>query len=201
MKGYYSDPQTFNPYSYCRNNPLKYTDPDGRLDPISTFCLGVGLMTLGGIIKSGRYLLEDPNPTIKGGVNNFLVGFSSTFTSGVKIVTGGASILLSPAIGVSEGRIEHELEKVGALAGAEGISDPGSRSTSDSIEDALSNTIGDYVGNMASPQVGAIGGEIIGEITDELVGELPSIQRFKPIEFPSINPSDMGYKDPYRWGR
>jgi hypothetical protein len=25
------DPQTLNPYSYCRNNPLKYTDPSGHL--------------------------------------------------------------------------------------------------------------------------------------------------------------------------
>ena len=25
-----NDPQSFNPYVYCRNNPLKYIDPDGR---------------------------------------------------------------------------------------------------------------------------------------------------------------------------
>ncbi len=25
-----NDPQSFNPYVYCRNNPLKYVDPDGR---------------------------------------------------------------------------------------------------------------------------------------------------------------------------
>jgi hypothetical protein len=24
------NPQTFNPYVYCLNNPLKYVDPDGR---------------------------------------------------------------------------------------------------------------------------------------------------------------------------
>jgi RHS repeat-associated protein len=29
---YPSDPQSFNRYSYCRNNPLKYTDPTGNLD-------------------------------------------------------------------------------------------------------------------------------------------------------------------------
>ena len=26
-----TDPQNFNRYSYCLNNPLKYTDPDGNL--------------------------------------------------------------------------------------------------------------------------------------------------------------------------
>jgi len=25
-----NDPQSFNPYVYCRNNPLKYIDPDGQ---------------------------------------------------------------------------------------------------------------------------------------------------------------------------
>jgi RHS repeat-associated protein len=29
---YPSDPQSFNRYSYCRNNPLKYIDPSGNLD-------------------------------------------------------------------------------------------------------------------------------------------------------------------------
>jgi len=29
---YPSDPQSFNRYSYCRNNPLKYVDPSGNLD-------------------------------------------------------------------------------------------------------------------------------------------------------------------------
>ena len=33
VKGQIIVPQTLNPYSYCLNNPLKYTDPDGR-DPI-----------------------------------------------------------------------------------------------------------------------------------------------------------------------
>ncbi|TFH13613.1 RHS repeat-associated core domain-containing protein [Candidatus Bathyarchaeota archaeon] len=35
MKGYQSDPQSFNPYTYTRNNPNKYIDPDGRVDPIT----------------------------------------------------------------------------------------------------------------------------------------------------------------------
>ena len=29
---YPTDPQSFNRYSYCRNNPLKYVDPSGNLD-------------------------------------------------------------------------------------------------------------------------------------------------------------------------
>ncbi|MEA1993350.1 MAG: RHS repeat-associated core domain-containing protein, partial [Euryarchaeota archaeon] len=30
VKGDQMNPQTFNPYVYCLNNPLKYVDPDGR---------------------------------------------------------------------------------------------------------------------------------------------------------------------------
>ena len=39
------DPQTFNRYSYCRNNPLLYTDPSGHffgIDDLIMFALAIG---------------------------------------------------------------------------------------------------------------------------------------------------------------
>jgi len=43
--GSLSSPQTLNRYAYCVNNPLKYTDPDGRF--IFLFFLFMGLFALG----------------------------------------------------------------------------------------------------------------------------------------------------------
>ena len=43
------DPQTLNPYSYCRNNPLKYTDPSGHILPLLV-AIGIGV-----ILGAGGY--------------------------------------------------------------------------------------------------------------------------------------------------
>jgi hypothetical protein len=44
-----SDPQVFNRYSYCRNNPLKYTDPTGHgwfFKGLTAGALGLSLLFL-----------------------------------------------------------------------------------------------------------------------------------------------------------
>ncbi|MCW4020149.1 MAG: RHS repeat-associated core domain-containing protein [Candidatus Bathyarchaeota archaeon] len=43
VRGTLADPQTLNRYVYCRNNPLKYTDPDGRF-------INLVAATIGGIV-------------------------------------------------------------------------------------------------------------------------------------------------------
>jgi RHS repeat-associated protein len=44
--GSISDPQSLNRYVYCRNNPLKYVDPDGRLWNIAIGALSGGGLNL-----------------------------------------------------------------------------------------------------------------------------------------------------------
>ncbi len=43
-EGAMTDPQRWNRYVYVRNNPLRYTDPDGRdtLDLAIGFVVGIG---------------------------------------------------------------------------------------------------------------------------------------------------------------
>ncbi|MEN8615485.1 RHS repeat-associated core domain-containing protein, partial [Dehalogenimonas sp. THU2] len=43
----FMNPQAFNRYSYCYNNPLKYTDPTGHW----TFLIGAGIGALVGLVK------------------------------------------------------------------------------------------------------------------------------------------------------
>ena len=52
VSGRPTDPQTLNKYVYCRNNPIKYTDPDGKLWNI------LGGAALGAVINSAFYLME-----------------------------------------------------------------------------------------------------------------------------------------------
>jgi len=51
------DPQALNRYSYCLNNPLKYTDPDGHI-PVSLITGGVGALIAGGV-DLGKQLIVD----------------------------------------------------------------------------------------------------------------------------------------------
>jgi len=49
IKGNIMNPQMFNPYVYCLNNPLKYIDPDGR-ERIDIYDVGEAVCIIGAII-------------------------------------------------------------------------------------------------------------------------------------------------------
>jgi RHS repeat-associated protein len=51
------NPQSLNRYSYCLNNPLKYTDPDGHI-PVPLITGGVGALVAGGG-DLGKQLIVD----------------------------------------------------------------------------------------------------------------------------------------------
>lgn len=70
--------QNFNRYSYCLNNPLKYTDPSGERFGIDD----VIAMVVGGVINLGSNLLQ-------GNVNGFWQGLS---LFGVGAVAGEAAL-------------------------------------------------------------------------------------------------------------
>ena len=113
-----SDPQNYNRYSYCLNNPLKYTDPSGEIlieslifGALLTANINVGLQGLKGNINNcadvfkyystgllagaaGIYVGNVASEAIKYGgfINGFVSGASSGFTSEFINVAGNAWI-------------------------------------------------------------------------------------------------------------
>lgn len=80
------DPQSLNRYVYCRNNPHKYTDPDGRLlDPVTFItCWSIARSLLGASYEMYKYTVDNwGNPNTK----EFIMGYGRAGTKG--IVTGG----------------------------------------------------------------------------------------------------------------
>ena len=86
-----SNPQAFNRYSYVKNNPLKYTDPDGHWGGFDTrFSLTKGLAMGGGLGAIGfvsAYALttQPQDQTLQGYVGSAFGGFvaGTTFTAAV----------------------------------------------------------------------------------------------------------------------
>jgi hypothetical protein len=80
-----TDPQTFNRYTYCLNNPHKYLDPDGRLAWFVPYVLGGVLIgAYGGVMQyAATTIAAGEDPTIR--------GFLGAAVGGG--ITGGAAIL------------------------------------------------------------------------------------------------------------
>ncbi len=58
LSGTVADPQSWNRYTYARNNPLKYVDPDGRFVWLAPALVGGGSLAAGGLtVASGGSLL------------------------------------------------------------------------------------------------------------------------------------------------
>ncbi len=83
--------QNFNRYSYCLNNPLKYTDPSGELFGIDDMFL-VGMLVHSAIVGAVSADMNGQNPWIGG-----LKGFASTGLS--MVGTAGIGQLLGHAVG------------------------------------------------------------------------------------------------------
>jgi hypothetical protein len=80
-----TDPQSQNRYVYCRNNPQKYTDPDGN---VFMYILGAGL--LGGTINAGYYWATHRNNfNAKEFGTKFASGFAGGVIGGVTAVAVG----------------------------------------------------------------------------------------------------------------
>jgi len=54
-----ANPQAFNRYSYCLNNPLKYTDPSGHFGVISAIKFAIGMTKL--YVSQGAKALTKPS--------------------------------------------------------------------------------------------------------------------------------------------
>ena len=135
------DPQQWNRYSYVRNNPLKYTDPDGRvLDTI----LDVGfilydLYDIASTVVSG----ESVSGTQIGALGADVLGAAIPFATG-----GGAAVRAA----AHSGEIVHGAElAIDAAKGAERIVDAGK--AAEKTADVAKGAEG-MVGSLRKPPTG-----------------------------------------------
>jgi RHS repeat-associated protein len=86
-----SDPQTYNRYAYCVDNPLRYTDPSGHEDVLTG--------------ASGRELLQDEDPDAHAVVE------SAKQSAGTIASVGRAVAEANPIVGVADGAYEARTSK------------------------------------------------------------------------------------------
>jgi len=113
-----SDPQSLNRYVYCRNNPNKYTDPDGKSPLVALILLGIAAYSLKNMVEysigalEGRYKFDARDLVevgIEGAVTGGIVATGAVVglalgagVVGVAITSGLAYVaasVLAPAIG------------------------------------------------------------------------------------------------------
>ena len=124
----FSDPQTLNRYSYCRNNPIIFTDPNGHVawfvpiligaavggvtSAIMGQDIGIGMLTgaitgaifggIGGAIKEAAVESITAKVALHAYAGAFAGGFNTAFTGGdvgINALTGGISGGLGMAAG------------------------------------------------------------------------------------------------------
>ena len=91
-----TDPQNFNRYSYCLNNPLKYTDPDGEF---VLALVGAILFTTG----MTNVFIQASNDNINSfgdAMNAFLGGVAAGVSEGTSLAFGFAELSTGSPIGV-----------------------------------------------------------------------------------------------------
>jgi len=93
------DPQTLNRYTYCRNNPIRYTDPDGHLFGIDDLTIGVLLAAMA-----------------KGAVVGAAVGAGVAVATGSDVGMGALTGAIGGAIFGAAGAVVHGMEAVGSVA-------------------------------------------------------------------------------------
>ena len=85
-----TDSQNFNRYSYCLNNPLKYTDPTGEwfgIDDLIAFGVGAIIGYVSNGIKTGNWGLKSVKVGLMTGVSAWL-GFNGIGIGGCKQLLG-----------------------------------------------------------------------------------------------------------------
>ena len=165
--------QGYNRYSYCHNNPLKFSDPDGNDPVILAFAVGVGmgLLTKGLInVVEGRNLLAgDAKSWITAGL---VGGVSGVMTMGI----GNAIGAVGAGSGTALGSVGTEIARAGAHGLVQGMLAPvsGGDFLSGFASGAISSALGSgammYGGSFGNSTLGgfgisALGGGIGAELT------------------------------------
>jgi hypothetical protein len=101
------DPQQWNRYAYARNNPLKYTDPDGRAINLVAGGFGAGIGGVAGFlgstwaqhIRGGPFVWQDAwaaagGGAVSGGLAGLTLGISvvaEAGLTGIVVVSAGSN--------------------------------------------------------------------------------------------------------------
>lgn len=102
-----SNPHSFNRYAYANNNPMKYTDPDGRA--VHAIAIGAGILLIGGTVIAANTTSEQRQEIADGfrALGRQLGGFLTTLADASKPSDSGAdgSVDKEPPVpGATRGR-------------------------------------------------------------------------------------------------
>jgi RHS repeat-associated protein len=205
-----TDPQSLNRYSYCRNNPHKYTDPDGKfLDPVTAVFFGTILyMGYKGWARRQKYIQNYPDAPGWAKNNEFFIGFCG---QGVREIISKIPKLKSFRSSTSNYLIR-EAEKVENLLGAPGYENVEDYTLDEAFTDIQKDIFVDKVHSIIIPETDPDEATIEGELSKLVLKKVSTpiirqlidpwvlhIDYFIPIER-HWDPSDPLYKDPYRYG-
>lgn len=159
--------QSYNRYSYCINNPLKYTDPTGEIFGIDDAF--VSAMVIGAIISSATYTVNailDHNWTVGGFVKSAVVGAVSGAASfGIgSYFQSGAGALLSKGEQIMGSAFLHAAASFGT--GVIGGSNP----MSSMLSGGLGDLAGAGLGTFGNDYVTLGGSVLVGGATSSLSG-------------------------------
>lgn len=141
-------PQSLNRYIYCINNPLIFTDPDGRVFNLIAAAIGAAAgAIIGGVITYA--LTGDINAAIGGAIGGAIAGALAGFTC-------GTSLLAQAAMMSAQGFVSSSVSTLWTTHGDFGKA----------FEAGLMGAVTGAIG-------GAIGGKIARTVSPKIIGKLP----------------------------
>jgi RHS repeat-associated protein len=167
----YSDPQTLNRYSYCRNNPIILTDPSGHLFLIDDI-----------IIAAATYVAANAAVIAEGAAIGAAVGGTTAAITGGNIGTGMLTGAISGAVFFGAGEIISGINGASQLSALENFytaSTPISQGVSTAGAAGIHAAAGAISGGINSAisggnaGLGALNGAISGGMGEYVGGGLP----------------------------
>jgi len=171
-----TDPQTLNRYSYCRNNPLVYTDPSGHIFGIDDAFL-IGMVLAGAALGASTSAIMGGNPLL-----GALTGaISATFFMGahgivaLKGLEGVVAASVHVAAGAASGAVNAAITGGNPLMGAvtSGVSAGVAYGVGSALQAAgVTSAIADMTPKDFAIQLGArtASGAVVGGVTSEMMG-------------------------------
>ncbi len=150
------DPQTFNRYSYCRNNPLLYVDPSGHIFGIDDYIVAAVV----GAVIAGAQSDWDPGAMALGAVTGLI-------SAGAFDIAGGIiGEMANPSIYVQAGI--HAL--AGGMAGGINSAIVGGNVGEGMLYGAASAGMGKYVGGKLGLKF--VGRTLVGGVSAGIIAEI-----------------------------